>query len=409
MGVFWPAAAWSLSADQMVVLANERVPAGVELARFYMERREIPPDRLLMVPMPAGETISRSDFEHRVAAPLRRFLEKLEVDGVRRIRGLATVHGVPLRVTAPSKGGLDAERIRTLEVEIRRLREILEGGTEDSEFSNRLRRLERERHQLRQRTDGEAAVDSELSLVRRERYPLGGWLRNPLYPGFQGRIAAVDPDRMLLVARLDGPTPELIRRRLTETLAAEAHGLRGVAYFDARWPESAENGDAYRAFDFRLHRAAVGLKRRGWPVVLETTEALFGPGEAPEAALYCGWYRLSRYVDAFDWAPGAVAYHVASGECATLRKGASTPWCLGMLVDGAAAVIGPVSEPFLTAFPPPDLFFRKLETGNRTLAEAYWESLPYLSWKMVLVGDPLYRPFAARKNRSLETLFPGEK
>jgi uncharacterized protein (TIGR03790 family) len=393
----------------MVVLANERVPAGVELARFYMERREIPPNRLLAVPMPVGETISRSDFEHRVAAPLRRFLENLETDGKERIRGLATVYGVPLRVTAPPEAGPDAERIRTLEVEIRRLREIRESGAQDSESGDRLRRLERERHQLRQKTDGEAAVDSELSLVRRERYPLGGWLRNPLYPGFRGRIAAVDPDRMLLVARLDGPTPDLIRRRLTEALAAEAHGLRGVAYLDARWPESAENGDAYRAFDLRIHRAAAGLKRRGWPVVLETTEALFGPGEAPEAALYCGWYRLSRYVDAFDWAPGAVAYHVASGECATLRFGGRTPWCLGLLIDGAAAVIGPVSEPFLTAFPPPDLFFRKLETGNRTLAEAYWESLPYLSWKMVLVGDPLYRPFAAKKNPPLETLFPGEK
>jgi hypothetical protein len=26
-----------------------------------------------------------------------------------------------------------------------------------------------------------------------------------------------------------------------------------------------------------------------------------------------------------------------------------------------------------------------------TLAESYLVSLPYLSWKMVLVGDPLYR------------------
>ncbi|MFP4306643.1 MAG: TIGR03790 family protein [Desulfococcaceae bacterium] len=398
-----------MSADQMVVLANERVPAGVELARFYMARREIPPDRLLVVPMPVGETISRSDFEHRVAAPLRRFLENLETDGKGRVRGMATVYGVPLRVTAPPEVGPDAERIRTLEAEIRRLREIRESGGEDAESRERLRRLEKERHRLRQRTDGEAAVDSELSLVRRERHPLGGWLRNPLYPGFRGRIAAVDPDRMLLVARLDGPTPDLIRRRLTEAQAAEAHGLRGVAYFDARWPESADHADGYRAFDLRLHRAAAGLKRRGWPVVLETTEALFGPGEAPEAALYCGWYRLSRYADAFDWTPGAVAYHVASGECATLRTGGRTPWCLGLLMDGAAAVIGPVSEPFLTAFPPPDLFFHKLEAEKRTLAEAYWESLPYLSWKMVLVGDPLYRPFAAKKNPPLETLFPGGK
>lgn len=343
--------------------------------------------------MPAGETISRTDFEQRVAAPVRSFLKTLEAEGP-KIRGLATVYGVPLRVAGPPEAGPDAERLRALDLEIRRLRENRDRRGGDAESQKRLRVLEGERHGLLRKSDGEAAVDSELALARRERYPVAGWLRNPLYPGFRGRKTAADPDQLLLVARLDGPSPELVRRRLRETLAAEARGLRGVAYFDARWPESADGGGSYRGFDRRIHRAAAGMRRRGWPVVLEATEALFGPGEAPNAALYCGWYRLARYADAFDWVPGAVGYHVASGECKTLRSGGRTPWCPGMLADGAAAVIGPVGEPYLSAFPPPELFFRKLATANRTLAEAYWESLPHLSWKMVLVGDPLYRPFA---------------
>ena len=37
----------------------------------------------------------------------------------------------------------------------------------------------------------------------------------------------------------------------------------------------------------------------------------------------------------------------------------------------------------------------KAELGKLSLAECYLLSLPYLSWKMVLIGDPLYRPFAA--------------
>jgi uncharacterized protein (TIGR03790 family) len=390
----WSAPAWGLSPEELVVLANGRVPEGVALARDYMAGRGIPSGRLLVVPMPAGETISRTDFEQRVAAPVRRFLKELETGG-QRIRCLVPVFGVPLRVAAPPDTGPDPERLRALDVEIRRLREAGERGDGDGESQKRLRALEGERHNLRRKGDGEAAVDSELALARRERYPVAGWLRNPLYPGFRGRKTAVDPDQLLLVARLDGPSPALVRRRLRETLAAEARGLRGVAYFDARWPESSGSAGAYGGFDRSIHRAAAGLKRRGWPVVLEATEALFAPGEAPNAALYCGWYRLAQYVDAFEWVPGAVGYHVASGECKTLRSGGRTPWCPGMLADGAAAVIGPVGEPYLAAFPPPDLFFRKLSTADRTLAEAYWESLPYLSWKMVLVGDPLYRPFAA--------------
>ena len=64
-----------------------------------------------------------------------------------------------------------------------------------------------------------------------------------------------------------------------------------------------------------------------------------------------------------------------------------------MLEKGAAATIGPVGEPYVDAFPPPELFFSFL-TAGRNLVESYFFSLPHLSWKMVLIGDPLYRPFA---------------
>jgi uncharacterized protein (TIGR03790 family) len=386
-----PAAA--LSPGELLVLANERVPEGVALARFYMERRNIPADRLLILPMPARESCSRAEYDRRIAEPVRGYLETLSPD--RPIRCLVTVYGVPLRVAGPPVRGPDADRLRTLDDEIRSVRAALEReGAAGLGFRRRLADLEGQRHDLNRRLDGEAAVDSELALVRRERYPVAGWLRNPLYPEFRGRRNAVSPGEILLVSRLDGPTPETARRRIEETLAAERDGLDGVAYLDARWPETPDSGDAYRRFDARIHRTARLLRRRNRTVVLEETEALFGPGEAPRAALYCGWYRLSRYLDAFDWVPGAIGYHVASGECATLRVGETTPWCLGILASGAAVAIGPVSEPFLAAFPPPDLFFRKLLDGRLTLAEAYWESLPHLSWKMVLVGDPLYRPFA---------------
>jgi len=56
-----------------------------------------------------------------------------------------------------------------------------------------------------------------------------------------------------------------------------------------------------------------------------------------------------------------------------------------------AATIGPVGEPYVQAFPVPRIFFDFLTEGYLTLAESYIISLPYLSWKMVLVGDPLYR------------------
>jgi len=64
-----------------------------------------------------------------------------------------------------------------------------------------------------------------------------------------------------------------------------------------------------------------------------------------------------------------------------------------MLEKGVAATIGPVGEPYVQAFPVPEIFFGYLVDGYLSLAECYLISTPYLSWKMVLVGDPLYRPF----------------
>jgi uncharacterized protein (TIGR03790 family) len=123
---------------------------------------------------------------------------------------------------------------------------------------------------------------------------------------------------------------------------------------------------------------------------------LFLSGQCPDAALYCGWYSLAKYVPAFEWVPGAVAYHMASAEAATLRDPGSEVWCKKMLENGVCATIGPVYEPYLAAFPRPDEFFALLLSGDKSLIECYYLSQPFNSWMMTLIGDPLYRPFKYR-------------
>ena len=67
-----------------------------------------------------------------------------------------------------------------------------------------------------------------------------------------------------------------------------------------------------------------------------------------------------------------------------------------MLEKGIAATIGPVAEPYVQAFPVPEVFFSAILKGDLTLAECYALANPFLSWRMVLIGDPLYRPFKKR-------------
>ncbi len=91
-----------------------------------------------------------------------------------------------------------------------------------------------------------------------------------------------------------------------------------------------------------------------------------------------------------------MGYHIASSEATTLRTASSQVWCKRLLEDGICATLGPVHEPYLTAFPRPDEFFVALLSGKYGLAECYYRTKPFNSWVMVLIGDPLYNPFRAK-------------
>jgi uncharacterized protein (TIGR03790 family) len=111
-------------------------------------------------------------------------------------------------------------------------------------------------------------------------------------------------------------------------------------------------------------------------------------------ALYCGWYSHANFVDCCEYVPGAIAWHLASSEAVTLHRPDTKVWCPNLLRKGVAATVGPVAEPYTVGFPKPAEFFGSLATGEYTLAESYARSMMLTSWMTVLVGDPLYKPFA---------------
>lgn len=308
------------------------------------------------------------------------------------------MYGVPLKVLPPVLDLDDADEVKKLKQQIKTEQQNLKKAQEKEK--SRLKKILdglKLQVKLMQQTDTRAAVDSELALVLTEDYPLENWLPSPYFLGFQNKKTFLKRDNVLIVARLDGPNPDIVRRIIDDTIAAEQKGLKGSAYFDARWkkPKGNKNRSGYKLYDSSLHNAAELLTRAGkFPVILDDQNTLFQENSAPDAALYCGWYSLAKYVDAFSWVQGAIGYHIASSECSTLKRENAQVWCKRMLEEGAAATIGPVYEPYVQAFPLPEIFFSKLTEGYLTLGEVYLISLPYLSWQMVLVGDPLYRPFS---------------
>lgn len=233
-----------------------------------------------------------------------------------------------------------------------------------------------------------ASVDSELSMVMFDEYELYRYQLNELK-----RRTFWFNVKTLMVSRLDGPSEKIASGLVEKAIAAERIGLKGSAYFDS----GKSGGGMYAAFNGYIHDTAMLVKNRSkLNVVEETTSTLFQPGQCPDTVLYCGWYSLEKYIDAFDFVVGAVGYHIASFEAINLRDSQSLQWCPAMLRDGITATLGPVAEPYLHTFPRPDEFFSQLLSGKQ-LAEAYYRTKPYNSWQMLLIGDPLYRPFPKRK------------
>ncbi|MEW6517965.1 MAG: TIGR03790 family protein [Thermodesulfobacteriota bacterium] len=395
--LFTAGPAHGLTADEIAVIANRQEPAGISLARFYMEQRRIPAANLITIDIDPAEDCRRSDYDSLIAAPVLSFLGKDGRPG--KIRCLVTMYGVPLQISSPAISDQGSETIAELTRKIEAITFSLEHGKDQSVpdiLRGRINDIKQKINYYTKVNDMRAAVDSELTLVL-QTHSLAHWLPNPFYRDQHGDFLPFSQEEVLMVSRLDASSPELVSRMITDALATEKQGLRGEAFFDARWPDPGlKKVDSYGWYDRAVHRAATVVRQSGRmkQVVVDEQSALFQPGVGRDAALYCGWYSLARYVDAFNWRQGAIGYHIASSECSTLKKEGSQVWCKRMLEKGVAATIGPVGEPYVNAFPPPDLFFAFL-LGGKNLAESYFFSLPHLSWKMVLIGDPLYKPFAA--------------
>ncbi len=396
----------ALEPEDILIIANGRNKDSVRLAEYYMEQRKIPLEHLLILDVSEEEECTREEYREKILLPVRKYLS--EVLPCWRIRCLLLLYGMPFRAVTrvpyhdPEKtsenGNGETEKLFGNNGEIEDIiKNVIFGKNgKGKDTDGILARIRQEVHAQDQRNDLTASVDSELALAHQADYPLHGWVPNPYYVGNHAKKDLIPKENVLMVSRLDGPEPQTVKRIIDDSIRTEAKGLRGTAYFDARWPDPGQKTvtRGYAYYDRSLHRAASFLKEQGrMPVKVNEAEALFQPGECPEAALYCGWCSLGKYADAFEWQPGSVGYHIASGECVTLKKPGSQVWCKRMLEEGIAATIGPVGEPYVSAFPPPELFFRFLSKGYLGLAESYFVSLPYLSWKMLLIGDPLYHPF----------------
>src|SRR3954470_14996423 len=181
--------------SQMTAVAyNQAEPISVALAKLYAQQRGIPNDHLIGLDCSIDEDVSRDDFEATIVTPLRDAFKQhqwwtihVDADGKEKVVGssirfLAIIRGVPLKIR-PSAQSYPGDQPG-------------EGAVG---------------------SHNEASVDSELSLLAFPGHPISGAIPNPYFQSFRA-IREFENPTILLVCRLDAPTPELVRRMITDSI-----------------------------------------------------------------------------------------------------------------------------------------------------------------------------------------------
>ncbi len=358
---------------RVVILANSSDPESLELAHYYAERRGVPVDRIVALPVSAAEEIGWPEFITTLWNPLLRaalingwiegaysskkdLLGRLKIAATgHSIEALVICRGVPLRVAH------DATLI--------------------DEASTPLNQTPAYR-------TNEGAVDSELAVLTLTGAPIDGFIPNPVFEK-EGPDASLLA-RVIPVGRLDGPSLADAKGLVDRALAAERDGLCGRAYIDL-------GGGPVDQGNIWFAATATALAPLGFEIDTDRDPKTLPPTARFDApVLYFGWYEWNVtgpfLAPDFRFPIGAVALHLHSFSAATLRS-ADKNWAGPFVARGVTATVGNVGEPYLEFTHQPQLFARALARGE-PLARAALYSIRALSWKGVVIGDPLYRPFA---------------
>ncbi|MBN1809162.1 MAG: TIGR03790 family protein [Planctomycetes bacterium] len=346
-----------LNPGRIVIIVNDALQDSVDVGNYYAAQRGVPAENICHVTTVTAETCNTTQY-NALAADVETFLDS---SGLRDTAYcLLTTYGIPLKLNDGSGTAVD-NMLATIRAGVGSNDYYLAGST------------------LSQRYDGSFSV--------------------------------------YMVTRLDGASKAVAQGLVDKALAAEADAnfySSGIGVFDARrHPYSS----AYTTGDFYSLDACLAARRIGLDVYLDDDDGPILEGAvAQNVILYWGWYThyygapnqnypptltFGELQDPFTFADGAVAVHLESGTCASIRDGNPANWAAHYWVPwlinqkGVAASGGAVNEPFLSGYCNGGRFVDTLTRGY-SFAEAAYISTPGVNWMMCYVGDPLYTPFGKR-------------
>lgn len=320
---------------RVLVIANAADPASVRLARYYLAKRGVPKENLVLLKTTTSEELPQSAFAKEIEAPVKAALARTK----NPVDFLLLIRGVPIRVA--------------------------EGGD---------------------------SVDSRLmsSGLKLLKIQVGEVAPNPYFgkdePFTHAKFG------IYLACRLDGYTAADAQALVDRSLKAKPN--KGPFLLDEADNRKAES---YGQLQGAFVPAAQTLTGRGLTVELDR-EVAFALAPKPlagyvswgsnDGAFSIGVYRSLRFL------PGAISETFVSTSGRTFRDPNAPGQSLvgDLIAQGVTGVKGYVSEPYTLALARPDLLFDRYTKG-RNLAESFYAASPVTHWKDVVIGDPLCAPY----------------
>jgi len=328
-------------ADRVLVVINKRSTAGDSVGRYYMKRRGIAPNHLVLVDVPVADEITAGEYESRIESPIRAAIESLTV----RIDFIVLTTGTPIRI----------------------------GGRAGN------------------------SVDAMLSGMNLNIPPMVGfdsvWLSKYRSPYFASRERfSSDRFSMYLVTRLDcGMLSDCIAL-VDRSIVAQP--VRGPFFLDATPLRVGK--DSYSIMNRSLYGAAARLQSLGLQPLLDSASRFVAPAEPVMG--YASWGSNDARFDssayhAVRFLPGALAETFVSTSARTFGPTAGgQSRIVDLIAQGVTGVKGYVSEPYTFALANPEILFDRYVHGF-TLAESFYAASRMVFWKDIIIGDPLCAPY----------------
>lgn len=361
--------------ERVLVVYDGKNADSTGVAKYYADKRDIPPQNLCRLEPKDPVSLSWDSFESQVRRPVRRCL-KMATNDQGKILYIVLAYNLPYRLA-----GMDKDAGQSLDQYLADL-------------------WDETAAECKQPTCDKPQSHTPNPFFARSNAQAEVYPRFQTLQDFRKRAGS---KRIYSVWRLDAATPELARGLADKAIAAEvekawsAKGRRGC--FDRRHddPIQMTTAPGYAPGEWMIHRAAEAARKAGFEMVEDLHQEEFGTAPAPlrceNALFYAGWYSLNHYNEAFTWATGAVGFHLDSLSALHLRKGGS--WATNAVQHGITVTAGTVEEPYLDGLPHPDGVLRDLLAGANA-GDALLRNTAWLRWQVINVGDPLFRPLPKR-------------